>query len=109
SFLLLLPSSKAPSGYVGCTLTHRHTLRTRILYRKFKSVKAMSALLAMLLFCLACSRLQPLTSDGVMGAEAKWKAHQPDAYHMVIKISGDRIETGRFDVKVLRGQVITLR
>ena len=64
---------------------------------------------AIVLFCLACSRLQPLTSDRLMDAEAKWKAHKPDAYHMVIEISGDRIETGRFDVKVLRGQITSLR
>ena len=64
---------------------------------------------AALFFCTACSRLQPLTSDRLMEAEAKWKTHKPNGYHLVIEISGDRIETGRFDVKVLGGQVISLR
>jgi hypothetical protein len=66
-------------------------------------------MVAMLSFSISCSRLQPLTSDRLMEAEAKWTAQKPDAYHLVIEISGDRIETGRFDVRVLHGQVITLR
>jgi hypothetical protein len=63
----------------------------------------------MLCVCLACSRLQPLTSDRLTEAEAKWRAHRPDSYHLVIEMSGDRVETGRFDVNVLRDQVISLR
>jgi hypothetical protein len=42
-------------------------------------------------------------------AEAKWKGHQPNAYRLVIEMSGDRIETGRFDVSVVRGQITSLR
>jgi hypothetical protein len=63
----------------------------------------------MLSLCVACYRLPPLTSDGLTGAESKWKAHQPDSYHLVIDISGDRIETGRFDVSVARGRIMSLR
>src|SRR5712692_3350679 len=64
---------------------------------------------AILYFCVACSRLQPLTSDRLTEAEAKWKAHRPDTYRLVIEMSGDRIETGHFDVSVARGQIISLR
>ena len=63
----------------------------------------------MLCVCLACSRRQPLTSDRLTEAEGKWRAHKPNAYHLVIEMSGDRVETGRFDVNVLREQVISLR
>jgi hypothetical protein len=44
-----------------------------------------------------------------MEAEVKWRARRPNAYHLVIEMSGDRVETGRFDVTVLREQVISLR
>jgi hypothetical protein len=72
-------------------------------------VKQRLTIVTILYFCVACSRLQPLTSDRLTEAEAKWKAHRPDAYRLVIEMSGDRIETGRFDVSVARGQIISLR
>jgi hypothetical protein len=73
------------------------------------SVKRSLTMAAMLYFCVACSRLQPLTSDRLTEAEAKWKAHRPGAYRLVIEMSGDRIETGRFDVSVAGGQITGLR
>src|SRR3989454_11590703 len=73
------------------------------------SVKRRLTIAAILYFCVACSRLQPLTSDRLTEAEAKWKAHRPDTYRLVIEMSGDRIETGHFDVSVARGQIISLR
>jgi hypothetical protein len=73
------------------------------------SVKRTLTIATMFYFFVACSRLPPLTSDRLTDAEAKWKAHQPAAYRLVIEMSGDRIETGRFDVSVARGQVTTLR
>ena len=62
----------------------------------------------MLGLCIACSRLQPLTLDRLMQAQAKWMSRKPNAYHLVIEMSGDRVETGRFDVNVLGGKVISL-
>jgi len=44
-----------------------------------------------------------------MQAETKWRSHKPNAYHLVIQMSGDRVETGQFDVNVLGGKVISLR
>ena len=73
------------------------------------SVNRTIGLAVMLGLCIACSRLQPLTSDRMMQAEAKWMSHKPNGYHLVIEISGDRVETGRFDVNVLGGKVISLR
>ena len=69
----------------------------------------MLTIAALLYFCVACSRLQPLTSDRLIEAEGKWKTHRPDAYRLVIEMSGDRIETGRFEVNVARGQIMSLR
>ena len=66
-------------------------------------------MIALLLLCSSCSRLPPLTSDRLTDAEAKWKTNHPNAYHLVIEISGDRVEAGHFDVNVTRGQVISLR
>jgi Family of unknown function (DUF6174) len=64
---------------------------------------------AMLCLLFACSRLQPLTVDALMQAEAKWKQQRPDSYRLVIEMSGDRVETGRFEVTVRREQVVELK
>jgi hypothetical protein len=66
-------------------------------------------LIAILCLLVACSRLQPLTVDALTQAEANWKAHRPESYRLVIEISGDRIETGRFEVTVMNGQMAHLR
>lgn len=63
----------------------------------------------MFYFLVACSRLPPLTTGRLTEAEAKWREHQPNAYRLVIQMSGDRVETGRFDVSVVRGRVTSLR
>src|SRR6266481_3457911 len=62
-------------------------------------------------FCLlfSCSRLDPLTVDALTQAEAKWKEHRPDSYRLVIEMSGDRVETGRFEVTVRTGEVVSLK
>ena len=44
-----------------------------------------------------------------MEAERKWAAHKPGSYHLVIEMSGDRVETGRFEVDVRSGEVVGLR
>ena len=64
---------------------------------------------AMLCLIFACSRLQPLTVDALTQAEAKWKAQRPESYRLVVEMSGDRVETGRFEVTVRGGQVISLK
>ena len=64
---------------------------------------------AMLCLLVACSRLQPLTVDSLTQAEAHWKAHRPESYRLVIEMSGDRVETGRFEVTVQSGQTVGLR
>jgi hypothetical protein len=60
-------------------------------------------------FLVACSRLPPLTPDVLIQAEQKWKAHEPAQYRLVIEMSGDRVETGKFEVEVHAGQVGSLR
>ena len=64
---------------------------------------------AMLCLILGCSRLQPLTVDTLTQAEATWKAHRPESYRLVIEMSGDRVETGRFEVTVRSAQVVNLK
>jgi hypothetical protein len=64
---------------------------------------------AMLCLLVACSRLQPLTVDALTQAEKNWKAHRPESYRLVIEMSGDRVETGRFEVTVRSGQIESLR
>src|SRR5215510_3969988 len=64
----------------------------------------------MLLFVSsACARLPTLTPEILNDAEQKWNAHKPDSYRLVIEMSGDRVETGRFEVEVRSGQIISLR
>ena len=57
----------------------------------------------------SCSRLPTLTSEILAQAESKWKLHKPDSYRLAIEMSGDRVETGRFEVDVRAGHVVTLR
>jgi hypothetical protein len=56
-----------------------------------------------------CARLDTLTPELLDQAEQKWKAHEPVTYRLVIEMSGDRVETGRFEVMIREGQVATLR
>ncbi len=65
-------------------------------------------LFIIVLLC-ACSRLDTLTPELLDQSQQKWKAHQPVAYHLVIQMSGDRVETGKFDVMVRDGQVVSIR
>ena len=58
---------------------------------------------------IACSRPEPLTPDVLQQAEAKWMAHRPQFYRLTIEMSGDRVQTGRFEVTVRGGQIESLR
>jgi hypothetical protein len=94
-----------------CTLAHWRTLRTRFLCRKvliFFMAKT-RVMLAALCLTIACSRLQPLTPDRLAEAEGRWKMHQPDGYRLVIEISGDRVEVGRFELNVQHGRTTDLK
>jgi hypothetical protein len=64
---------------------------------------------AILLIVAACSRLPALTPEILTKAEETWVAHRPGFYRLVIEMSGDRVETGRFEVEVRGGQVVSLR
>ena len=64
---------------------------------------------ACLLFLSACSRLPSLTPDVLSQAEQKWATHKPDSYRLVIEMSGDRVEKGRFEVQINSGKVTNIR
>jgi hypothetical protein len=64
---------------------------------------------AVTLAITACSRLPTLTPDTLTAAQQKWNAHKPGAYRLVLEMSGDRVEPGRFEVEVRSGQVVSLR
>lgn len=66
-------------------------------------------LAALFVLLAACSRLPPLTPAVLSQAEQKWNAHKPAFYRLTIEMSGDRVETGRFEVEVRSGQVVSLR
>ena len=72
------------------------------------AVKGRLLATAMLCLLFSCSRLQPLTVDALTQAEAKWKQRRPDSYRLVVEMSGDRVETGRFEVTVRGGQAVSL-
>ena len=84
-------------------------LRTQILSRNVVCVKPMSLGVSILLFSAACARLPALTPDILRAAEQKWTAHKPASYRLVVEMSGDRVETGRFEVEVMAGQVVSFR
>lgn len=56
-----------------------------------------------------CSRLDTLTPEILAQAEQTWKANPPATYRLVIEMSGDRVETGRFEAAIRGGEVISLR
>src|SRR5947207_13014867 len=63
----------------------------------------------MLSIAAACARLQPLTGDVLTPAENKWRTHRPEFYRIVIEMSGDRGQAGRFEVAVRGGEVVDLK
>ena len=84
-------------------------MRTRILWRNVIAVKRTLLLAGLLGACIACGRLPALTADILSQAQQKWDAHRPDAYRLVVEMSGDRVETGRFEVEVRSGKTVSLR
>ena len=73
------------------------------------AVKGRLLATAMLCLIFSCSRLQPLTVDALTQAEVRWKARRPEFYRLIIEMSGDRVETGRFEVTVRSGRVVNLK
>jgi hypothetical protein len=65
--------------------------------------------LAVLIFFTACTRLPPLMSEVLLQAEQKWTMHRPDSYRLVIDMSGDRVEAGKFEVQVRSNKVADIR
>jgi hypothetical protein len=57
----------------------------------------------------SCAQLSALTPETLVQAEEKWKAHTPPFYRLVIEMSGDRVETGQFEVTVRSGAVVSFR
>ena len=64
---------------------------------------------AILSIAVACARLQPLTAEALTHAENKWRTRGPESYRIVIEMSGDRVQNGRFEVTVRDGLVIELK
>jgi hypothetical protein len=50
-----------------------------------------------------------LTPEILMQAQEKWMQHRPPFYRLVVEMLGDRVETGRFEVDVRSGNVVSLR
>ena len=67
------------------------------------------ALLFIVVLLNGCSRLDTLTPALLAGAQEKWKTHEPPCYKLIIEMSGDRVEAGRFEVEVRSGEVVSLR
>jgi hypothetical protein len=84
-------------------------LRTHILSRTVVDVKRTLNWLFILVAISACSPLPTLTPQILTEAKEKWNNHKPQSYRLVIEMSGDRVETGRFEVDVRSGQVISIR
>jgi Family of unknown function (DUF6174) len=84
-------------------------LRTQFLSRNVVCVKPMLLGASILLLSTACSRLPALTPEILSEAQQKWTAHKPASYRLVIEMSGDRVQAGRFEVDVREGQVVSFR
>ena len=84
-------------------------LRTRILSRNVVLVRRELLLAALLAMIAGCSGLPALTPGILTQAEEKWSARKPAFYSLVVEMSGDRVETGRFEVEVRSGHTVSLR
>ena len=56
-----------------------------------------------------CSRLDTLTPELLDNAQQKWKANEPTSYRIIIDMSGDRVEAGRFEATIREGKAVSLR
>jgi hypothetical protein len=61
------------------------------------------------IFLSTCSGLQTLTPEMLQAARQTWQSKRPDYYRLVLDMSGDRVETGRFEVTVQGTEVVSLR
>jgi hypothetical protein len=66
-------------------------------------------LLITLLIVAGCSSLEPLTHEMLSDAEQKWKVNRPASYRVVIEMSGDRVDEGRFEATIRDEKVTSLR
>jgi hypothetical protein len=60
------------------------------------------------LFLAACARLEPLTFEALQAAEQRWRSFNPGLYRLVVEMEGDRIEPGRFEIRVA-GDGVSIR
>jgi hypothetical protein len=68
-----------------------------------------SFVVAPIFLLIACSRLPALTPAILTAAEEKWAAHRPEAYRLVLEMTGDRVEKGRFEIEMRSGGIVSLR
>src|SRR6266446_7711814 len=68
-----------------------------------------TSLLLATIMLAGCSRLPALTPDSLQTARDKWQMSRPDYYRLVLEMSGDRVEAGRFEVTVQGADVVSLR
>ena len=50
-----------------------------------------------------------MTADVLGDAEQRWRSEGPGLYRLVVEMSGERVETGVFEVLVRDGQVVSLK
>ena len=55
---------------------------------------------------LSCAKGGPLTSEDLSQAQARWGAKGPTSYQLVLEITGDNVETGRFEIEVTQGKIV---
>jgi hypothetical protein len=56
-----------------------------------------------------CSRLDVLTEETLLEARGLWRSTAPGFYRLTVEMSGERIETGIFEVLVRDGEVVSLK
>lgn len=62
-----------------------------------------------ILLVAGCSGLEPLTEDALIRAQEQWDSSAPDFYRVLVEMTGERIESGVFEVLVREGQVVSLQ
>jgi hypothetical protein len=75
----------------------------------FLSMISRFASVLFLVLLVGCGRLETLTEDRLDAAEELWEAEGAGLYTLVVRMSGERLETGLFEALVRDGRVVGLR
>ena len=67
---------------------------------------SLAGLLLLWFATYGCAKGDPLTPEALKTAQALWQQHNLTSYSVSFKIDGNRIESGKFDIVVDKGDIV---